>query len=173
VQGNSIVKLTTLFLLGAVTLADAQIGWSKSETARVPPTDFSVTGPPPYRCLSLEEQARLDHDPVHQFQVWANRQLEEHLDWTGRLQTYDNCAEACAAVPLEAQAIVEIKTFVHEVADNRYARRTWPLAGTWSVWEEEVDSSRIVGNKRLICGTLHSILHNSATEGYFIVYFDY
>lgn len=167
--------LWTLLLTGhtLITTVKAQVGWAVSETVRVPATDFSVTGPPPYNCLAPEETARLKRDPVHLFQVWASRQLEARWEWVGRQQTYDNCAPICAAVPLEAQAIVEVQGYVRELPENVLFRSPWPRGGTWSVWEEHLDSSRTERGKRLICATLHSWDHAGEQEGYFIVYFNY
>lgn len=171
---NRIKTVASLLLcanLGA--LAGAQVGWSVSETVTVPRTDFSVTGPPPYQCLNPAEKARLGRNPVHRFQVWANRQLEERWDWTGRLQTYDNCAEACAVVPLEAQAIVELQSFVYEAPDNRSYQSPWPRGGNYSVWDEQVDSSTVRGGERRVCATFHNWRNDGDVNGYFIVYFSY
>lgn len=162
-----------LFCANFGALVSAQVGWSVSETVTVPRTDFSVTGPAPYRCLDPGEKARLNRDPVHRFQVWANQQLEERWDWTGRLQTYDNCAKVCAVVPLEAQAVVELQSFVYEMPDNRSYQNPWPLGGIYSVWDEQVDSSAIRGDKRLVCATFHNAHHHGDVQGYFIVYFSY
>lgn len=172
IKRSAYVVLTVLSI-NLSLLAVAQVGWAVSETVQVPRTDFSVTGPPPYECLDRLETEKLSDDPVHTFQVWASLWLETNWDWTGRLQTYDNCAEVCAAVPLEAQAIVELRGFVRELPNHSFSRGVWPSGGSYSIWEQEVDSSRVRGNKRLVCATVHNWHHNGDLEGYFVVYFSY
>lgn len=152
-------------------LGAAQVGWAVSERVRVPQTDFSVTGPPPYDCLEPREVERLKRDPVYRFHVWAADWLETNWDWVGRLQTHDNCAEVCAAVPLEAQAIVELRGFVRELPTQTLFQGVWPSGGSYSRWEQDVDSSLVENGKRQICATLHT--HGTEIEGYFVVYFSY
>lgn len=157
----------TLLSVNLSMLSAAQVGWAISETVRVPGIDFSVTGPAPYRCLTKREVEEQSRDPVYRSQA---RWLQENLDWTGRLQTYANCATTCAAVPIEAQAIVELKSFVREYPSNTFFLTTWPNGGNYSVWEE-VDSSRVEGNTRFVCAVLNN--HGGDIDGYFVVYFEY
>lgn len=157
----------TLLSVNLSMLSAAQVGWAISETVRVPGIDFSVTGPAPYRCLSKRVVEGQSRDPLYRFQA---RWLQENLDRTGRLQTYANCATSCAAVPIEAQAIVELKSSVREHPSNTFFLTTWPNGGNYSVWEE-VDSSRIEGDTRFVCAVLSN--DGGDIDGYFIVYFEY
>jgi hypothetical protein len=75
--------------------------------------------------------------------------------------------------PLEAQAVVELKGFIREPPDSAFSQGVWPTRGAWASFAEPVDSSRVVGNQRLVCATLQNTRHTGAAEGYFVVYFSY
>lgn len=167
------VRFCLLFTtLNASLLSAAQVGWVVSDVVRIPRTDFPVTGPPPYDCLSPEESARLKADPVHRFHVFASRYLREMWDWVGRLQTYDNCARVCVVVPLGAEAILELRGFLRTLPDEGYRTGPWPTQGFYSRWDEAVDSATLTARGRLVCAEAHNWNENGV-DAYFIVYFSY
>jgi hypothetical protein len=162
-----------LLTLGYSSLGAAELGWAVSELVVVPQPDFRVTGTPPFQCLGEEEMARLRRDPVHRFQVWLVRWLEETFDMVQKLQTYDNCARTCAAIPLDAQAIIDLRGYARVLPDGRFQDGgEWPGEAGFSRWEEAIDTSGVVEGKRLVCATIHNWQHDADYEGYFIVYFE-
>lgn len=163
-----LILLTLLY----TSLGAAQdVGWAVSDLVTVSRTDFPVTGAPPFPCLSEKEAARLRKDPVHRFQAWLTRWLDDTFDYVTRLQPYDNCARVCAALPLDAQIISDIKGYARVLPDGPFeGGGVWPSAPGDAGWDEELDIS-VVGNKRLICSRLHGHSHTYNVQGYFIVYY--
>lgn len=142
-----------------------------SDLVTVPRTDFPVTGAPPFQCLSDKEAARLAADPVHKFQVWFARWLDDTFDIVTRLQTYDNCAPVCAAIPLDTQVISDIRGYARVLPDGPFeGGDVWPSAPGDAGWDEELDVA-VADDKRLVCAKLHAHSHVYDVEGYFIVYY--
>lgn len=149
-------RLLCLALIGVVPVGGvrAQVGWVVSETLTVPRTDFSVTGPPPYACVSPEEQARQAADPVYQVQKWLLRLLQDRFDYVVRLQTEDNCAEVCALLPPSAEAITGLQGYAR-APGGPYTAPTWPGGPSWGRWEEEVSRVSTADGTR-VCAVFHN-----------------
>lgn len=163
--------LALLALLYASLSAAQDVGWSVSELVTVPRTDFPVTGAPPFPCLSEKEAARLKQDPVHRFQAWFTRWLDDTFDIVTRLQRYDNCATVCAALPLGAQVIFDVRGYARVLPDGPFeGGGVWPQAPGDAGWDEAFDIS-LAENQRLICSRLHGHSYTYDVQGYFIVYY--
>lgn len=145
-----------LWLLGLVLMgnAQAQVGWVVSETLTVPRTDFSVTGPPPYACISPEERARQAADPVYQVQKQLLHLLRDRFDYIMRLQTEDNCAEVCVLLPPSAEAITGLQGYAR-VLGERYGAPVWPNGPAYARWEDEVSRERVADGTR-VCAVFHN-----------------
>lgn len=164
--------LVPLALLGLTPGAAQEVGWAESELVTVPRTDFPVTGSAPFPCLGAEAAARLRGDPVHLFQAWLTRWLDDTFDFVTRLQPYDNCARVCAAVPADVQAITDVRGYARVLPDGPFiGGGVWPDAPGEAGWDERFEIS-IAGGERLVCARLHGHSHAYDVQGYFVVYYE-
>lgn len=163
------LSLLTLLHLGLCAAQD--VGWAVSSRVTVPRTDFPVTGSPPFSCISAQEAEKLKRDAVHRFQAWFTRWLDDRFDIVTRLQTQDNCAPVCASVPLDAQAITELRGYSRVLPEGYFeGGGVWPSAPGDAGWDELLDIQP-AGDKRSVCAKLHAHSHAYNVEGYFIVYY--
>ena len=165
--------LVTYLCLALAALGDAQVGQAVSDIITVPHTDYRVTGPGPYPCLSEEETARLRQDPVHRFQVWLVRMIEAIFDEPIKFQRHTNCATACARIPAQARAITDIRAYLTRVPDGPLLEVPLGYIGDWAQWVDHIDASQVVGDERLVCLQLDNWTHSFDRRGYFIVYYEY
>lgn len=159
---RSLCRLLCLALLGGS--AQAQLGWVVSERVVVPRTDFPVTGPAPYACVSRAERARQAADPVYGVQKRLSRWLRDRFDQVTRLQTRDNCAEVCALLPPSAEAITQLQGYAR-APGGPYTAPLWSAGPAYSRWEEQVSRRRTPAGHR-VCAVFHN-----ATEAYDYVVF--
>jgi hypothetical protein len=164
--------LALVLCLVLVGVSNAQSGWAVSEVIMAPRTEFSVTGPYPYACLSEEEEALLRRDPVHRFQVWASRWLEDTTGRVSRLQRHASCATACATVPRDAHTITDIHAYVTDGPDTPYHALPPGIPGAWIIWDDTVMTSQTSSAERLVCLQLKNWVHSIDRYGYFIVYYE-
>lgn len=159
------------WLLGLVLVGSvhAQVGWVVSETLTVPRTDFSVTGPPPYACVSPEERARQAADPVYQVQKRLLHLLRDRFDYIVRLQTEDNCARVCVLLPPTAEAITGLQGYARAPGE-RYSAPVWPNGPAWSRWEDEVSRERVADGTR-VCAVFHNSSDTFDHEVFLTVYY--
>jgi hypothetical protein len=158
------------FLSLSVGLAQG-VGWAVSPLVTVPRTDFPVTGSAPFSCIGEREAARLSRDPVHQFQAWFTRWLDDTFDIVTRLQTRDNCAPVCVTMPLDAQVITDLRGYARILPEGYFdGGGVWPSAPGDAGWDEALDV-RVAGGERLVCAKLHAHSHAYDVEGYFVVYY--
>ena len=165
--------LLAYLCLALAALGTAQVGQAVSDIVTVPHTDYSVTGPPPYECLSEEESMRLRQDPVHRFQVWLFRTIESVFGEVLRLQRHTNCATACARIPASARVITEIRPYYATAPDGTFKELPLGVMGEWARWVDNIEASEIVGDERLVCLQFDNWVHAFDRRGYFIVYYEY
>lgn len=164
---RSLCRLLCLALLSGS--AQAQLGWAVSERVIVPRTDFPVTGPAPYACVSRAERARQAADPVYGVQKRLSRWLKDRFDWVSRLQTRDNCAEVCALLPTSAKAITQLQGYARDPG-GPYTAPLWPIGPAYGRWEEGVSRRRTPAGHQ-VCAVFHNATEGYNYEVFLIVYY--
>lgn len=153
-------------LLGGLTFAET--GWVSSPLVTVAKTDYSVLGPQP-ECEGqvvvdssirriVEGFGRRTPDPVTEPPNWASRLIGNAANLLGLdavLQTYANCTEVCALIPLAATRVTDLVAYTAD-DDGRFYLSPWGRYSNWLYWDPQVDTTNVTAEGRLVCANVRN-----------------
>lgn len=159
---RSVAATVIAGLLSGLTFAET--GWVSSALVTIPKTSYSVLGPQP-ECEGqvvvdgsirriVEGLGRRTPDPATEPPNWASRLIGNAANLFGLdavLQTYANCADVCALIPLAATRVTDLVAYAADNPDGNFYQVPWGRYYNWLYWETEVDTTQVSDEGRLVC----------------------